>query len=76
MAVVCLLGDGKAYGGCAFKVELDEKLGPFRRDPQACPGHLEGGLAYAIKGAAYVPGGYEACCVCFFGLFQGVDEEE
>ena len=76
MAVMCLLGDGKAYGGCAFKVELDEDLGPFRGDPKACPGHLEGRLAYAIKGATYVPGGYKACCMCFFGLVPGIDEEE
>jgi hypothetical protein len=69
MVIMCLLKDGKAYSGCAFKVELDEKSGPFRGDPKACPGYLEGRLDNAIEGATYVPEGYEACCVCFFGLF-------
>ena len=31
MAVVCLLGEREAYGGGAFQVKLDEKLGPFLR---------------------------------------------
>ena len=55
---------------------MDEKLGRFRRDPEADPDHLENGLADAIEGAAYVPGGDEADCVGFFCVFQGVDEEE
>ena len=71
-----MLGDREAYGGGAFQVELDEKLGPLRRDPKAGPGHLEGGFADAVKGAAYVPGGDEAGCVGFFCVFQGVDEED
>ena len=56
--IMCLLGDGKAYGSGAFKVKLDEKLGPFRGNFKARPCHLEGRFAYAIKGAAYIPGGY------------------
>ena len=75
VAVMCLLGDREAYGGGAFQVELDEKLCPFLRDPKAGLGHLEGGFADAIEGAAYVPGGDETGCVGFFGLFQGVHEE-
>ena len=71
-----MLGDREAYGGGAFQVELDEKLSTFLRDPEAGPGHLEGGFADAVKGTAYVPGGDEAGCVGFFYLFQGVDEEE
>jgi hypothetical protein len=55
---------------------MNEELGSFRGDPKACPGHLEGRFAYAVKGAAYVPGEYEACCVGRFGLFHGVEEEE
>ena len=71
-----MLGDMEAYGGVAFQVELDEKLGPFLRDPEAGPGHLEGGFADAVKSAAYVPGGDKAGCVGFFCLFQGNNEEE
>ena len=71
-----MLGEREAYGGGAFQVDLDEKLGPFLRDPKAGTGHLEGGFADAVKGAAYVPGGDEAGCVGFFCLFQGVNEEE
>ena len=71
-----MLGDREAYGGGTFQVELDEKLGPFLRYPEAGLGHLEGGFADAIKGAAYVPGGDEAGCVGFFCVFQGVNEEE
>ena len=74
--VMCVLGDRETYGGGAFQVELDEKMGPFHRDPEAGPGHLEGGFADAVKGATYVPGGDEADCVGFFCVFQGVDEEE
>ena len=71
-----MLGDRETYGGDAFQVELDEQLGPFCRDPEAVPSHLEGGFADAVKGAAYVPGGDEAGCVGFFCVFQGVYEEE
>ena len=57
-----MLGERETYGGGAFQVKLDEKLGPFLRDPEAGPGHLEGRFAYAVKGAAYVPGGDETGC--------------
>ena len=76
VAVMCLLGDRKAYGGGTFQVELDEKLGPFCRYSEAGPDHLEGGFADAVEGAAYDPGGDEAGCVSFFCMFQGVDKEE
>ena len=71
-----MLGDGEAYCGGAVQVKLDEKLGPFLRDPESGPGHLEGRFADAVEGAAYVPGGDEAGGVGFFCMFQGVDEEE
>ena len=45
MAVVCVLGEREAYGGGAFQVELDEKLGPFLRDPKAGSSYLKGGFA-------------------------------
>ena len=71
-----MLGEREAYGGGAFQVKLDEELGPFLWDPEAGPGHLEGGFADAVKCAAYVPERYEAGCVGYFCLFQGVNEEE
>ena len=43
-----MLGNREAYGG-TFQVELDEKLGPFLRYPEAGSGHLEGGFADAIE---------------------------
>ena len=46
------------------------------KDSESGPGHLESWLADAVEGAAYVPGGDEAGSVGFFGMFQGVDEEE
>ena len=55
---------------------MDEELSPFCGDSESGPGHLEGRFAYAVEGAAYVPGRYEAGCVGFFGLFQGVDKEQ
>ena len=77
MAIMCVLGDRETYGGGAFQVnKLDEKLGPFLRDPKAGPSHLEGKFADAVEGVAYVPGGDEAGCVGFFCVFQGVDEEK
>ena len=76
MAIMCVLGDGEAYCGGAVQVKLDEKSGPFFRDTESGPGHLEGRFADAVKGAEYVPGGDEAGCVSFFCMFQGVDEEE
>ena len=71
-----MLGEREAYGGGAFQVELDDKLGPFLWVPKAGPDNLEGGFADAVKGAAYVLGGDKAGCVGFFCLFQGVNEEE
>ena len=76
MAVMCVLGEREAYSGGAIQVELDEELCPFRWYAQAGPGHLEGRFAYAVKGAAYVPGGDKAGCVGFFRLFQSVNEKE
>ena len=55
---------------------MDEEVSPFSGDAESGPGHLEGRFAYAAKGAAYVPGRYEAGCVGFFGLFQGVNKEQ
>ena len=76
MAVVCVLGDGEAYCGGAVQVKLDEKLGPFFGDSESGPGHLESRFADAVEGAADVPGRDETGGVGFFGMFQGVDEEE
>ena len=55
---------------------MDEEVSPFSGDAESGPGHLEGRFAYAVKGAAYVPGRYEAGCVGFFGLFQGINKEQ
>ena len=35
---------------------MDEEVSPFSGDAESGPGHLEGRFAYAVKGAAYVPG--------------------
>ena len=55
---------------------MDEELSQFWGDSESGPSHLKGRFAYAVEGAAYVPGRDEAGCVGFFGVFQGVDEEQ
>ena len=47
VTIICVLGDGEAYCGGAFQVELDEKLGPFFREPESgpvCPRRRRGRL--------------------------------
>ena len=74
--VVCVLRYRESDSGGSVEIQLYEERGPFRWDSQSGPGHLESGLADAVKCSSNVPGGDESRGMSFFGVFEGIHQEE